>query len=397
MKILYYSPHPLLSLDNDTGYAVHMGETIKAFREIGHEVLPVTMGGSKNVSFNSKSGGHSFIKKFMKAAIPSYAWESMKDYMLLRHDVRAGIALMDVVRKYQPDLLYERGNYLQLSGTKVSLQTGTKHILEVNAPFSEERNALQGNSWYLRRSGRVEEEQLLSAHKVVTVSSALSNYYISRFSLNPAKFIVLPNAVDPSQADSVSPEKTARIRKKYGLENSIVVGFSGSILAWHGIDILIKAFAAVLRSENRRTLKLIIVGDGETLPSARNLAAALGVADSIIFTGSVPRSEVCDYVSVMDVAVMAKSNWYGSPVKIFEYGLMGKAIIAPDTDPVKEVMNDGEDGILVAPAEESVASALKKILSDEGLGKSMGERFRKKVLAFHTWKRNAEKILESFS
>jgi glycosyltransferase involved in cell wall biosynthesis len=103
---------------------------------------------------------------------------------------------------------------------------------------------------------------------------------------------------------------------------------------------------------------------------------------------------VYTYIDLMDITVMARSNWYGSPVKIFEYGAMGKAIIAPDTVPVRDVMIDGEDGLLVEPVVSLISSALSRLISDKEERSRFGRNFQRKVLEKYTWMRNARTALE---
>ena len=87
---------------------------------------------------------------------------------------------------------------------------------------------------------------------------------------------------------------------------------------------------------------LVTGGDGSILPDLKNLADKLGLASKIIFTGNVAHEKVNDYLAVMDIAVMVKSNWYGSPVKIFEYGAASLPMICPDTIPVRDVITDSD-------------------------------------------------------
>ena len=143
--------------------------------------------------------------------------------------------------------------------------------------------------------------------------------------------------------------------------------------------------------------RLLIVGSGEALDDLKNLAQKLKIENQVVFAGSVPHHEVFNYIDLMDITVMAKSNWYGSPVKIFEYGAMGKAIIAPDVIPVRDVMIDAIDGILVQPEQVALTNALEKLFIDEKLRKNIADNFKQKVLANHTWEKMAEKLLSSLS
>ena len=98
----------------------------------------------------------------------------------------------------------------------------------------------------------------------------------------------------------------------------------------------------------------------------------------------------------MDITIGADSHWYGFPVKIFEYGGMGKAIIAPDNIPVRDVMVDGEDGILVQPNAESIRKAIEKLIENPDLRKEIAQNFQEKVLANHKWIDNAERVIDEY-
>ncbi len=137
----------------------------------------------------------------------------------------------------------------------------------------------------------------------------------------------------------------------------------------------------------------MIVGSGSIIPQLKALASELKLDNRVIFTGSVPNDEVYSYIDVMDIAVLTKSNWYGSPIKIFEYGAMQKPIIAPMTSPVLDVMHEDVDALLTEPNEESVSSALNKMLSNKQLCMDMAKAFHAKVMKYYTWKNAARTVI----
>jgi glycosyltransferase involved in cell wall biosynthesis len=95
----------------------------------------------------------------------------------------------------------------------------------------------------------------------------------------------------------------------------------------------------------------------------------------------------------MDICCMMNSNWYGSPVKIFEYGLMNKAVIAPDVAPVRDVIVHEKDGLLVSNSLDEIQNSLKRLMSDSDLRERLAKSWNKKVLENYTWKAAAEKTL----
>ncbi len=393
MKILYYSPHPNLNLAAPSGYGTHMREMIKAFKKLGHDVFPVIMGGTELKEIKPDK----FINlKMVKRVIPSILWESTRDIFLSNFDRIAILHLEEQVRLYEPDLIYERSNYLQISGGLIAKKYGIKNILEINTPFVEERRNFQGNSFLLKRAFKNESLRAELSDKMAVVSSPLKKYFIEKHGISPAKIIIAPNAIDLEKIDcdkhsSVSDMEIQRVSSL--LKNKTVVGFVGSIAKWHSVDILVQAFTNLVnRYPNTH---LLIVGGGETMEELKQKTKDLGVSDRVIFTGNVEHSLVFKYIKLIDIAVLPNTNWYMSPIKIFEYGAMGKAIIAPDIDPIKDVIISGEDAVLIKSEVNTLENAIETLITNPDMRKQISANFREKVLKNYTWERIAQSILQS--
>ena len=389
MKILYYSPNPHLGLHDPSGYGTHMREMIRAMEELGHEVIPFIVGGQQ-VDSAAKIGAER--TRLLKRFIPKYIWSSLRDRQLLKKDRLLKKQLIDLIKKEKPDLIYERGSHLQLSGVRAAMQLHIRHVVEVNAPLAEEKVLFGGGSWFDKKAHKSEKQLLEGTSRVLVVSSALRDYFIKRHSLDESRFAVIPNAVQKPDV-VLDPEGIDTVRLRYNLVDKTVIGFVGSIFPWHGVDLMIKAFAEVALAFPNAVL--LIVGDGVVLPELKQLAIKLDLADRIHFTGNVPHLRVTDHIACMDICVMAKSNWYGSPVKIFEYGVLGKAIVAPNTEPVAEVMEHGKDGLLVTPTSAEIKSAITLFLEQAEARSRMGMSFQTKVKRNHTWRINAMRSLEA--
>ena len=219
------------------------------------------------------------------------------------------------------------------------------------------------------------------------VSSALKQYLTKIYPAAESKILVVPNSVNPT--GELSIEKTEKLKVDYGIHNELVVGFVGSMFPYHGVDILIKAFAKLPAEMN---VRLLIVGDGAILPDLKALAKSLNVFQKVIFTGSLPHREVYANIEVMDICCMPKSNWYGSPVKIFEYGLMKKPVIAPNEIPMHDVMG-ADDGEIVNPEVDDFYAAMMKLLANKDRRDLIAANWHKKVMQEYTWDAAAKKTL----
>jgi glycosyltransferase involved in cell wall biosynthesis len=161
---------------------------------------------------------------------------------------------------------------------------------------------------------------------------------------------------------------------------------------WQGIA----GFATVVEEviKARQDVSFLFVGEGEGRAALAAELEKRGCLPWVLFAGRLPHSAVPCYVAAMDVGILLDSNAYGSPMKVFEYWAMGKAVIAPSVDPVLEILRDGETGLLIAPGDaRNMAAQILRLAGDPELRHRLGDQGRREVLATHTWARNAEQIL----
>lgn len=120
-----------------------------------------------------------------------------------------------------------------------------------------------------------------------------------------------------------------------------------------------------------------------------------GIFDNITFTGWVKHDLIPSYIAAMDITIIPNSNAYGSPMKLFEYMAMGKAVIMPRLGPIEDVATDGHNCVMFEPGDkESLKSALHDLIKDAGKRARIGHAALKTVQENHTWEKNARKIIE---
>lgn len=391
MKILFYSPHPHLRIEDQTGYGTHMREMIAAFESQGHKVH-FHIAGQQIVRTATKQKSktrQSTLKSILKFLLPQLIWETIKDLQLIRLDHANRGVLNSLVDEFKPDVIYERSHYSMVSGVKVAKDRGIHHILEVNSPNVEERIKLSGRSLVTRRASRMDRWAFSNTDHVLTVSTYLAEHLdITRIA---KRWSVTPNAIRPGQQEDstlVISRQSIRID-----DSAVLLGFVGSIFPWHGVDLIIDS-VALLRKRGRN-VQAIIVGDGAILEELQSLAEFHNLKEAIHFIGSVPQCDTFAYTQLCDILVMPKSNAYGSPVKIFEYGLMRKTCIVPNTDPVREVFQNGVHGWVIDPSIMSLTSAIKEIMDHSSKSSTAAINWQKKVLECHTWHVNANRALST--
>ena len=391
MRILYYSPHPHLRIEDQTGYGTHMREMIAAFKGLGHEVH-ILIAGRQTVTDNPVEKTQQVTlsrKKVLKSLIPNLIWETLKDVQLIQIDRANKRQLSQIVAQVNPDIIYERSHYGMVSGVEVAKAHHIHHILEVNSPNVEERIKLSGRSLLNLRASKKDCWAFANSNHVLTVSTHLAEYL--EINCIAQKWSTTPNAIRPGQQE----ESTLDLqRSALHLDDAaVVLGFVGSIFPWHGVDLIIESVAHI--RQKGRNVQAMIIGDGAIREELEALADSFHLTDEILFVGSVAQRNTFAYTDLCDILIMPKSNGYGSPVKIFEYALSAKPCIVPNTSPVREVFAHERDGWLVDSSLNAIVSAIEFILDSPDKAEQCAKHWHKKVISKHTWRANATVALST--
>lgn len=386
MKILFYSPHPTLYFEAPTGYGSHMRGMVNGFREEGHTVEILVLG-NKPLSTDSSTQTNSF-KSILKKVLPKILWRTLKEIQQIRFDKHAAKELRSAILKFNPDVVYERSAWMSNGSVQVLKQFNLKHVVEINAPFEEEVKEFEKASSFISFIGKKKLKNLLqSADLVAPITSSLQKHIVKNYGVNPQNCFVVPNAIDKSEIQ-ITESRVEDIRKIFNLTDKIVVGFVGSIFPYHGVDRLIQAVSKL----NNSDVELLIVGDGYLIPELKEQASLLGLNSRVHFTGSVPKEDVYNHIAAMDIVTLPNTEWYCSPVKLFEYGALGKVVLAVNEAGVSDVMTD-TDGMLFKNNEGDFQEALNFTISNLSQLKEKANIFQQKIFSNHTWSANARQIL----
>ena len=390
MKILFYSPHPTLYLEASTGYGSHMRGMIKGFQEEGHTVEILVMGKAPS-SFVTNH--YSFdLKSLAKLFIPKILWRTFKEIQQIRFDKHAANELQFTIDSFHPDIVYERSAWMSNGSVEVLTNFNIKHIIEINAPFEEEVKAFEKASSFIGVIGKKKLKSLLqSADLVLPVTSSLQTYLIEHYQLSASKCAVVPNAIEKNEIQ-INESRVVEINKKYSLSEVTVLGFVGSIFPYHGVDRLIRGVSKLKHTD----VAILIVGDGHLIPELKKLANDLGISSRVHFVGSVPKEDIYNYFSAMDILTLPNTEWYCSPVKLFEYGALGKTILAVNEIGVSDVMSI-EEGVLFENNDVAFQEALLASLKDVEEHQKKALKFQQKILQKHTWRANAHKVIQQIN
>lgn len=300
-----------------------------------------------------------------------------------------------------PRFVYQRYEVYDYLGLRISKHFEVPFVLEYNSSAIWTRIHWSGEKSlkYYDFAEKIEMLNLRHADIIVCISEESRDTLIER-GIDSRKILVNYNGVN---TDKYNPWITGKkIRKKYNLEDDIVIGFCGSFGPFHGAEKLAESFSELLQQNEqyRRNVRLLMIGEGITLPKVQGILRTNKVSNEAFCIGSVPFEEMPEYLAACDILVAPHvrnedgSEFFGSPTKLFEYMAMGKAIAAADLNQIGKILTNEKDALLFEPGDiDALKRNLVRLIDDSNLRAKLGNNARQTVERKYTWNKHVEKIL----
>lgn len=329
----------------------------------GHEVLVIAP--SQTGKKYKEADGKTTVARCASVPFPFY--QNFRICLTPYREVKK------IIKDFNPDVIHLMG-FLMVSqavmryAQKYEIPTvSTNHAMPENLMDNLKRLAPLS-----RPINYVMKEYIVRFHKktdyfTMPTQSALDIFKLSARKLNiPVEAV--SNGINLSQ---FSPTKAPdEIYKKFKIPtNKQIVAYIGRVDAEKHISVLIDAFALVLK---RGDYHMIVVGKGTETDNLIAQSKELGIYDHMTFTGCVSDQDLINLHKVGMVFCMA------SPVELQSIVLLesmasGKPVVAVDAGPLKELCQDGRNGILCETDNvKQIADAVVKILSEPGMAEKMG-------------------------
>ena len=278
--------------------------------------------------------------------------------------------------------VYERYGVFQSLGL-VFQRLGIPWILETNTPFSlENEREISRRSVCFKSAAQAHEKRAYQrCDALVVQTAALKDIVVDFARIEAGKVFVVPNAVELLRFSDLAP-----IRKF----SAPTIGFVGALRRWQALDQLIRALRDLSREEI--AYHLVVIGEGEKKREWQDLSQTLGMADRVLFTGSVPAGRIPDWIAGFDIGFCGQAGtvagcpMYFSPLKLYEYMAAAKPVLASAHGDALRLVIPETTGYLFGPDSSSeLASALRRAWHERGSWPAMGIRARQVIEAGHTW------------
>lgn len=299
--------------------------------------------------------------------------------------------LREVIAIVKPDILHAHSPVLTaLPALRVGHALGLPVVYEVRA-FWEDAAADHGTakegSMRYRLTRAMETYAFNHVDAVTTICEGLRSDIVAR-GISSDKVTVIPNAVDIEKF-SVGGAPDEALKAQLGLASARVLGFIGSFYAYEGLDLLLTALPRIL--DQAPDVRVLLVGGGPQDEALKQQARQLGIADKVVFTGRVPHSEVNRYYDLVDALVYPRHSMrlteLVTPLKPLEAMAQGRLFVASDVGGHKELIRDGETGMLFrAGSPQDLANKALDLLNGSERWPAMKAAGRRFVETERNWK-----------
>lgn len=203
-------------------------------------------------------------------------------------------------------------------------------------------------------------DALKKAAGLLPVSQFTSEVLQKEGGLSASRIRVVPNTF---REDLFAPgPKSPALFHRYGLKPNQPVLLTVARLAaserYKGQDQIIQALPTLL--QEMPDLRYLIGGRGDDEPRLRQIAADLGVAHAVLFTGFIPEAELADHYRLADLYVMP-STGEGFGIVYLESLACGRPCLAGNVDASSEALDGGRLGFVVDPRDpQAIAKAIQR-------------------------------------
>ncbi|HMG72537.1 MAG TPA: glycosyltransferase family 4 protein [Pyrinomonadaceae bacterium] len=367
------------------GAATHINGFVRGATELGAEVTVIS---------NDRIAGFDETKFVLIDPEPVGTTRASFD---LRNNLIFSVGALREIERSPVDLIYQRYGRFTWAGVEAGLRTGLPLFLEYNGS-----EVWIGKHWDM--SGmiplleRFERLNLDAATRIFVVSD-VERRNLLRAGIADEKIVVNPNGVDTEKFRPGIGSET--VRRELGVAaDETLAGFVGTFGPWHGVLTLAEAVTLLPTDSG---VRFLLVGAGRFREEVERIIRAAGKEGQVIFTGHVDHERVpalldaCDILLSPHVPLEDGSEFFGSPTKLFEYMSMGKGIVASRLGQIGEVLADRETALLTEPGDAmELADAILRLSISRELRERLGAAARQAAIAKHTWKHNAQRVLDAY-
>ena len=268
-------------------------------------------------------------------------------------DISLIFAIRKHIKKLNIDILHCHQYTPWVYGVLAALGTKTKVIFTEHGRFHPDLSSWKRkliNPWLCR----------ITTH-ITAISKATKQALVDFENVPDSRIEVIYNGIQPLKVDLA---RTPALRQKLNIpNNSLILGTIARLDPIKNHKMMLDAFAKVIKAHPETVL--VIVGDGEERAKITKQIQALDLEDKIIMTGYEPQPQ--QYLALMDIFLLSSLS-EGTSMTLLEAMSLGKSCVVTDAGGNKEVIANGENGIVTRNDDaDEFSQAILKLADDKAL------------------------------
>ena len=292
---------------------------------------------------------------------------------------RSSSQLARIIKDNKIDLIHAHTRVSQVASYLASRRTGIPYIATCHGYFNARLSRKLFDTW---------------GERVIAISEAVRSHLEKDFGVDPRRIKVIYNGIDINRFTNIySADQITRAKRSLGIQCGDVVGTMGRLSSVKGQKFLIEAMKEIaFRSKDTRCL---IIGSGREEEALKELARSLGLEDRVVFTGAA-YMDIPLYLACMDIFVLPSIE-EGLGLALLEAMSLGRPCVASATGGIKDIVNDGVNGILTPVGDSlAIANAVLKILNDKPFAKNISENSRNFVKGRFSIEAMADSVIDLY-
>lgn len=364
MKVLVVTQQVI---PHEGGLSTHLLDLVAGLRRRNHEVELIHGG----------QASHPLWRRLFHAALAVGKRDRYRAWHLRAalHKLRAFVG--EQLAAFGPDVIHCHDAYAGLAVHDALSSRALPVVETVHGPALYEFRQLTGVGGQPRTEAlirRCEERAFAAATRLIAVDSGQARILREDYGVDAGRISVIFNSVNVDEVRALA-------------RGDAPVAFTAPfflvprrLVPKTGVQFAIEALARIAQPE----VQLVIAGQGPLREELEQRAAGLGLAKRVHFLGPVPRPQLLPLfaraVGVLVPSVPATGVVEATSLAVMEAMACGSVPIASAIGGLAELIQDGQTGLLVPPAEaEALAGAMTSILVDTSLRTRLLDAATRKV------------------
>lgn len=356
-----------------------LGPQLRAFGQAGYDVVGASAPGPHVAALEEMGVRHVAIPAFTRSTNPL-------------QDVQAFVQLVRTFRRLRPDVVHTHNPKPGILGriaarlARVPVVVNTQHGLYAQPSDRRRRR------WPVYAAERV---AAAFSHMELVQNPEDVDTLIDRLRVPRRRVRWLGNGIDTAHFSESSAGARERVRAGWGVgADEVLCGVVARLVREKGIAEILEA--AHLLREQGASVRVVIIGpaDPDKADAVDPSLVERAVADGVVFAGR--RDDMVDCYAAMDLFLTA--SWReGFPRSAMEAAAMGLATVATDIRGNRQVVADGETGVLVPLRDpEALAEAVASLAGDPDRRASWGRAARARAEVDFDHRRVIELTLDTY-